>query len=78
MNGTSANLGPISLRNIHLRATQSTDYVKPGSEAELLFVADVEGVMCDGGVRFLNANISAPALVALMSRDESDGPLGDF
>jgi hypothetical protein len=39
VNGTSVNVGPISLRNIHLRATQSTDYVEPGRDAELLFVA---------------------------------------
>jgi hypothetical protein len=39
VNGTSANVGQIALRNIHLRATQSTDYVQPGREVELLFVA---------------------------------------
>jgi copper(I)-binding protein len=39
VNGTSANLGPISLRNVHLRAAQSTDYVQPGRDVELLFVA---------------------------------------
>ena len=39
VNGTSANVGPISLRNVHLRAAQSTDYVQPGRDVELLFVA---------------------------------------
>jgi hypothetical protein len=39
VNGTSANIGEISLRNIHLRAVQSTDYVQPGREVELIFVA---------------------------------------
>jgi copper(I)-binding protein len=39
VNGASANVGPISLRNIHLRAAQSSDYVEPGHDAELLFVA---------------------------------------
>jgi hypothetical protein len=39
INGTSATLGTISLRNVHLRAPQQSDYVKPGSEVELLFVA---------------------------------------
>jgi copper(I)-binding protein len=39
VNGTSANVGPISLRNIHLRAAQASDYVQPGRDAELLFVA---------------------------------------
>jgi hypothetical protein len=39
VNGTSANIGDISLRNIHLRAVQSTDYVQPGREVELIFAA---------------------------------------
>ncbi|GAC1648458.1 MAG: hypothetical protein NVS4B6_23300 [Mycobacterium sp.] len=39
VNGASANVGPISLRNIRLRAPQTTDYVQPGQDAELLFVA---------------------------------------
>jgi copper(I)-binding protein len=39
VNGTSATAGDISLRNIHLRAAQSTDYVQPGRDVELLFVA---------------------------------------
>jgi copper(I)-binding protein len=39
VNGTSANVGPISLRNVQLRAAQASDYVQPGRDAELLFVA---------------------------------------
>ena len=39
VNGTSANIGSIALRNLHLRAAQSTDYVQPGRDVELLFVA---------------------------------------
>ena len=39
VNGTSANLGAIALRNVHLRAEQTTDYVQPGAEVELLFQA---------------------------------------
>ncbi|MDT5015219.1 MAG: hypothetical protein QOD39_1379 [Mycobacterium sp.] len=37
VNGTSANTGDIALRNVHLRANQSADYVQPGRQAELLF-----------------------------------------
>jgi copper(I)-binding protein len=37
VNGTSANLGDIALRNVHLRANLTTDYVQPGREVELLF-----------------------------------------
>ena len=43
VNGTLAWVGDptsgIALRNVHLRAAQTTDYVRPGDEAELLFVA---------------------------------------
>ena len=39
VNGTSGNVGPISLRNIHLRVAQAGDYVQPGRDIELLFVA---------------------------------------
>jgi copper(I)-binding protein len=43
VNGTNvwvgeANYG-IALRNVHLNAPQTTDYVQPGSAAQLLFVA---------------------------------------
>ena len=39
VNGTSANIGKIAVRNAHLRANQTTDYIQPGSDVELLFVA---------------------------------------
>ncbi|BBY19269.1 hypothetical protein [Mycolicibacterium litorale] len=39
VNGVNAGVGDIALRNVHLRAPQTSDYVRPGSEAELLFVA---------------------------------------
>ncbi|AFM19395.1 hypothetical protein Mycch_4694 [Mycolicibacterium chubuense NBB4] len=39
VNGTSGKAGEIALRNVHLRAPQTTDYIRPGSDAELIFVA---------------------------------------
>ena len=39
VNGTAATVGKITLRNVHLRAAQTTDYVQPGRKVELLFVA---------------------------------------
>ena len=39
VNGTAATAGNITLRNVHLRAAQTSDYVKPGSDVELIFVA---------------------------------------
>lgn len=48
INGTGASIGTcepgqpsscIDLRNVHLRAAQTSDYVRPGAEVELIFVA---------------------------------------
>lgn len=43
VNGTLTWVGSptsgIALRNVHLRAPQTNDYVRPGSKAELIFVA---------------------------------------
>lgn len=43
INGTNVWVGQptygIALRNLHLRAPQTTDYVEPGTDAELIFVA---------------------------------------
>ena len=39
VNGSAANAGNIALRNVHLRAPQTSDYVQPGSDVELLLVA---------------------------------------
>ncbi|KAA0085780.1 hypothetical protein CIW52_07940 [Mycolicibacterium sp. P9-64] len=43
VNGTNVVAGDptsgVALRNVHLRAPQTSDYVQPGSKAELLFVA---------------------------------------
>jgi copper(I)-binding protein len=70
VNGTSATVGPVSLRNIHLRAVQSTDYVEPGSDVELLFTAvnsspDVNdklvSVKSDVGTVSLSGDTSLPA-----------------
>jgi hypothetical protein len=70
VNGTSANIGNISLRNIHLRAVQSTDYVQPGSEVELIFVAannspdeddKLVSITSDVGTVALTGDASVPA-----------------
>lgn len=38
INGTTATIGSIDLRNVFLRAPQTSDYVRPGADVELLFV----------------------------------------
>lgn len=42
INGVNSGVGTISLRNVHIRAPQDSDYVRPGSEAELLFTVTNE------------------------------------
>lgn len=39
VNGTSVDAKNIALRNVHLLAEQTTDYLQPGSTVPLLFVA---------------------------------------
>jgi copper(I)-binding protein len=70
VNGTSANIGTIAVRNAHLRATQTTDYIQPGREVELVFVAannspDVDdrlvSITSDVGTVSLTGDTSLPA-----------------
>ncbi|MBX7431293.1 hypothetical protein JDV09_04085 [Mycobacterium sp. Y57] len=39
VNGTSGKADSVDLRNVHLRADQTSDYVQPGGDVELIFVA---------------------------------------
>jgi copper(I)-binding protein len=83
VNGTSGTVGPVSLRNIHLRAAQSTDYVQAGRESELLFVAvngspDVNdklvSITSDIGTVSLSGDTSLPANGVLVV-GEPDGQI---
>ena len=83
VNGTSATVGTISLRNVHLRAAQSTDYVQPGRDVELLFVAvngspDVNdklvSITSDIGTVSLSGDTSVPANGVLVV-GEPDGQI---
>jgi hypothetical protein len=75
VNGTSANIGEIALRNAHLRASQTSDYIQPGREVELLFVAsnnspDVDdklvSITSDVGTVTLTGDAAVPAGGALL------------
>lgn len=44
VNGTSGKAGPIALRNVHISADQTSDYIRPGAEAQLIFVAANDSV----------------------------------
>ncbi|ULE35108.1 hypothetical protein [Mycobacterium sp. IDR2000157661] len=39
VNGISANVGQVALRNIHLRADLKSDYIQPGTEVDLVLRA---------------------------------------
>ncbi|MBI3691087.1 MAG: hypothetical protein HY239_10665, partial [Mycolicibacterium aromaticivorans] len=39
VNGATANLANIALRNVHIQAVQSGDALKPGRTVELIFAA---------------------------------------
>ncbi|HKV17799.1 MAG TPA: hypothetical protein VJR50_02125 [Mycobacterium sp.] len=81
VNGTSATVGNVTLRNVHLRAAQTTDYVQPGDEVELLFVASNESpdsadkltsITSDFGTVALSGDTSLPAMDVLVV-GEPDG-----
>jgi copper(I)-binding protein len=83
VNGTAATVGSITLRNVHLRAPQSTDYVQPGSTAELLFVASndspdkadkLTSITSDFGTVALSGDTSLPATDVLVV-GEPDGQI---
>jgi copper(I)-binding protein len=81
VNGTAATAGNVTLRNVHLRAPQKSDYVEPGSEVELLFVASndspdtadkLTSITSDVGTVSLSGNTSLPAQDVLVV-GEPDG-----
>jgi hypothetical protein len=83
VNGTAATVGDITLRNVHLRAPQKADYVQPGSEVELLFVASNESpdsadkltsITSDFGTVSLTGDTSLPAQDILVV-GEPDGQI---
>jgi copper(I)-binding protein len=70
VNGTSGTVGAVALRNIHLRVVQTTDYVQPGRDVELIFTAvnnspDVNdklvSVTSDVGTVSLTGDTTVPA-----------------
>ncbi len=81
VNGTAATVGSVTLRNVHLRALQKSDYVQPGTEVELLFVASnqspdtadkLTSITSDVGTVSLSGDTSLPAQDVLIV-GEPDG-----
>jgi copper(I)-binding protein len=83
VNGTAATAGTVTLRNVHLRAPQTSDYVQPGSDVELLFVASNESpdksdkltsITSDVGTVSLSGDTSLPPQDVLVV-GEPDGQI---
>jgi len=75
VNGNSINAKNIALRNVHLLATQSSDYLQPGRTVPLVFVAannspDVNdkllGITSDIGAVAMTGESAIPAGAALV------------
>ncbi|MGV0790403.1 hypothetical protein [Mycolicibacterium sp. XJ1819] len=70
VNGTNLNVGLIAVRNIHLRAVQTSAYIEPGTDVELLFTASNDSpdtddklvsITSDVGTVTLTGDTSLPA-----------------
>jgi len=75
VNGNSVNAKNIALRNVHLLATQSSDYMQPGRTVPLLFVAannspdindNLLGITSDVGAVAMTGESVIPAGAALV------------
>ena len=83
VNGMSANVKSIALRNVHLQATQTSDFLQPGRIVPLLFVAandsaDVNdklvGITSEFGKVALTGDTSIPAGGALVAGAGEEPP----
>jgi copper(I)-binding protein len=83
VNGTSANIGKIAVRNAHLRVDLTTDYAQPGSDVELIFVATSDSpdvndklvsITSDVGKVTLTGDTSIPAN-GVLTVGEPDGQI---
>lgn len=81
VNGMSATLNNIALRNVHLQASQTSDFLKPGRTVPLVFVAandsvDVDdrllAVTSDVGEVKLTGDTTIPATGALIVGGSGD------
>jgi hypothetical protein len=72
VNGSSATIGEITLRNVHLRADLTTDYVRPGTEVELLFVS--ANGSPDTGDKLVS--VTSDVATVTLSGDTTVPPLG--
>lgn len=75
------NSGPCGINCNNSRTSPNASTVSltgSGGTYYSFHIGGIQTLMCDGSVRFLSENLAAPTLVALISRDERDGPLSEF
>lgn len=62
VNGTAGKAGPIVLRNVHISADQTSDYIRPGAEAELIFVAANDSADVDDKLVSITSDVGTVTL----------------
>lgn len=62
VNGTAANVKDIALRNVHLQAVQTSDFLQPGTAVPLMFVAANESVDVDDKLVAITSDIGPVAI----------------
>ena len=62
VNGTAANVGDIALRNVHLQAVQTSDFLQPGTAVQVMFVASNESPDVDDKLLRISSDVGAVAL----------------
>lgn len=62
VNGASADVKTIALRNVHIRATQTSDFLQPGAVVPLMFVAVNDSPDVDDTLVSITSDIGSIAL----------------
>ncbi|HTY26615.1 MAG TPA: hypothetical protein VMD51_00515, partial [Mycobacterium sp.] len=68
VNGSTANVKNIALRNVHIQAVQTGDYLKPGRTVQLIFVAannspDVNDKLLDVSSEIGSVTVTGPTAI---------------
>lgn len=62
VNGTARNVGSVALRNVHLQAVQSSDFLQPGTVVPLAFVVSNESIDVDDKLVNITSEVGQVAL----------------
>lgn len=62
VNGTSANVKTVALRNVHIQAAQTSDFLQPGTVVPLLFVAANESPDVNDKLVSITSDVGSIAL----------------